>query len=308
MRVLFISSGKSGDVGYVVKNQGESLIRYGTEVEYFIIPPGITGYIRSIPIIKRVVRKGSYDIIHAHYSLSGFAASLAVKSPIVISLMGSDAHLPLIMRIITRALAKFKWRATIVKTEEMKRLLRLKNAWVIPNGVDMERFSPMDMQEAREMLKLDRSRRIVLFISVKNRPEKNLPLAKKAVDSLEDDSVELLHLYEVENSEIPYYLNAADVLLLTSEREGSVNVIKEAMACNCPIVSTDVGDVRWVTAGIEGCYLSGHDYRMIAENLKRALCFRGRTTGRERIFEVGLDAQSVAQKISDIYGAVAAGI
>jgi glycosyltransferase involved in cell wall biosynthesis len=109
-----------------------------------------------------------------------------------------------------------------------------------------------------------------------------------------------MHLYDTPNSEIPYYLNAADLLLVTSYREGSVNVVKEAMACNCPIVSTDVGDVRWVMSGTEGCYISAQDHESVAGNIKKALAFGKRTNGRDRILELGLDSVSTAQKIIDI--------
>jgi glycosyltransferase involved in cell wall biosynthesis len=301
MRVLFVSSGKSGDVGNVVKNQGESLVRYGIDIDYFTIAPGLTGYIKSIPEIRRTVRQGRYDLIHAHYSLSAFAASLAGSFRMVVSLMGSDVHQARISRFIIRILSRLRWAATIVKTDEMNRILKLKDAVIIPNGVDTERFVPMDMSAARKHLNLPPDGKIVLFISTSGRPEKNLPLAKEAVGLLHDDTVRFIHVSGASNDEIPYYLNAADLLLLTSSREGGVNVIKEAMACNCPIVSTDVGDVRWVTSGTAGCYISEQRLESIADNIRKALSFAGRTDGRGRILELGLDSPSVAGKIYEIY-------
>lgn len=301
MKVLFVSSGRSGDVGHVVKNQGESLVKQGIEIEYFTIAPGFAGYCRAVPRIHRAVRNSNYDIVHAHYSLSAFAASLAGSFPMVVSIMGSDAADNMFLGWLIRIFSRLRWRATIVKTDQMMRKLRLKRSYIIPNGVDTERFVPIDKATARRVLNLTSAKRIILFIAGKNRPEKNFPLAKMAVESLHDASVEIRHLYDTPNSEIPYYLNAADLLLLTSSREGGVNVIKEAMACNCPIVSTDVGDVRWVITGTEGCYISGQDHVSVAENIKKALAFGRRTNGRERIFELGLDFASVAKKISEIY-------
>ena len=308
MKVLFVSSGKSGDVGHVVKNQGESLVRYGIEIEYLTIKSGLLEYLKAIPHINRRVRKGGYDLVHAHYSLSALAATIAGCSPLVVSLMGSDAFHNSILRLIIWLLSRRMWAATIVKTSEMKSRLKLNNALVIPNGVDTDRFVLIEKDTARKYLGLPPDKRIILFISVKNRPEKNFAMAKKAVESLHDASVEILHLYDTPNSEIPYYLNAADLLLLTSSREGSVNVIKEAMACNCPIVSTDVGDVSWVMSGTEGCYISEHDYESVAEKIKKALAFGRRTNGRERILEIGLDSASVAKKIIDIYRAASQNI
>jgi glycosyltransferase involved in cell wall biosynthesis len=304
MRVLFVSSGRQGDVGYVVRNQGESLRRYGVEIDYLTIKPSFCGYAEAILHIRRKFRTGSYDLVHAHYSLSGFSASLAGRFPLVVSLMGSDAHHHLVVRWLIRLLSSLHWMATIVKTEEMKQDLRLSKAYVIPNGVDTERFVPIDREIARKRLGITTDNRIILFISAGNRPEKRLDLAKEAVESLHESSVSILHLHDKENAEIPQYLGAADLLLLTSLREGSVNVIKEAMACNCPVVATDVGDVSWVIRGVEGCYLSDHNVDSIAENIRKALRFESRTTGRERIFELGLDSSTVAAKISSLYASV----
>jgi teichuronic acid biosynthesis glycosyltransferase TuaC len=304
MKVLFVSSGKSGDVGNVVRNQGESLIRYGVDIEYFTIMPGFFGYLKAIPRIHKQVRKRNYDIVHAHYSLSALAASMAGSFPMVVSLMGSDADQNFFLKWMTGIFSGMRWRATIVKTDEMKRKLKLKKAYVIPNGVDTDRFFPVGKEEARQKLQLAPGKKIVLFIAVKNRAEKNLPLAKEAVESLHDETIDFVHLYNTPNTEIPLYLNAADLLLLTSSREGGVNVIKEAMACNCPIVSTDVGDVRWVTSGTEGCFVTGKGHESIAENIKKAIEFKGKTNGRKRIFELGLDAVSVARKIDEVYRAV----
>jgi glycosyltransferase involved in cell wall biosynthesis len=301
MKVLFVSSGKSGDVGTVVKNQGESLKREGIDIEYFIIKPGLSGYLKAIPEIRVTFKKGNFDLVHAHYSLSAFTASVAGFFPLVVSLMGSDAYVSGFLRLITRFFYKLRWKTTIVKTPGMKEILKMKHAMVIPNGVDIERFKPYSQESARKYLGYPMDKKLIVFISVPNRKEKNLNLASQAVKELNDDNVELMHVHDVSNSEVPYYLNAADALLLTSKWEGSVNVVKEAMACNCPIVSTDVGDVRWIIGGTTGCYISSSDEGEIAACLRKALSFGRRTDGRERIIELGIDSRSVAVKLIDIY-------
>lgn len=95
--------------------------------------------------------------------------------------------------------------------------------------------------------------------------------------------------------------NAADVVLLTSLWEGSPNAIKEAMACNCPVVSTDVGDVREVIGNTEGCYISSFEPRDVAKKIQMALDFSKRTNGKQSIIELGLDSKTVANKIINIY-------
>jgi glycosyltransferase involved in cell wall biosynthesis len=137
-------------------------------------------------------------------------------------------------------------------------------------------------------------KKLIIFISNPNRPEKNFNLAREAVKMMNKSDVELMPVYNVPNEEICYYLNAADILLLTSKWEGSVNVIKEAMACNSPIVVTDVGDVCWVIGNTQGCFISTFEPEDVADKTKLALQFSkkmGRTKGRERIIELGLDSK-----------------
>jgi len=120
MKVLFVSSGRQGDVGYVVKNQGESLIRRGIEVVFFTAGPGIAGYLKAVPRLRSEFRKGGFTLVHAHYSLSAIVATLAGCRPLVVSLMGSDTHHDPIVSSMIRFLSRRRWAATIVKTVEMK--------------------------------------------------------------------------------------------------------------------------------------------------------------------------------------------
>jgi glycosyltransferase involved in cell wall biosynthesis len=301
MKVLFVSSGRQGDTGYVVKNQGESLIRHGVDVVFFTAGPGILRYLKAVRVLRREFREGGYSLVHAHYSLCAFAATLAGCRPLVVSLMGSDTHHSAIISSVIRFLSHRRWGATIVKTAEMQTRMRLPEAAVIPNGVDTERFRPVDRHTARRELGLDPGKKLVLFVAGLNREEKRLWLAEEAVKRLHDDEVVLLHLHDTPNERVPLYLSAADLLLLTSSREGSVNVVKEAMACNCPVVSTDVGDVRWLLGSTEGCFITSSDPSDIAESIRSALDAGKRTGGRNRIEELGLDAGSVAERIIRLY-------
>jgi glycosyltransferase involved in cell wall biosynthesis len=183
----------------------------------------------------------------------------------------------------------------------------MSNAHIIPNGVDLSRFKPIPKQEARKHINYPEELKIVLFISKPNRPEKNVELAERAVKALNNNFAEFKHICNVPNSEIPFYLGAADVLLLTSKWEGSVNVIKEAMACNCPVVTTPVGDTTWVIGDTEGCYLSTFEEGDIAANIEKAFTFGRRTKGRERILKLGLDSQNIAERIIGVYNEVLQG-
>lgn len=305
MRVLFVSSGRLGEPSPLVKNQGQSLVKVGVDVEYSTIEgKGVAGYLRAIPKLRERVKTGKYDVVHAHYSFSAFTASLAGLFPLVVSLMGSDVYMSVLWRGFAKLFYWFRWNATIVKTERMKELLSIPNAHVIPNGVDLERFRPIDKETARKEIKYDRNKKLIIFISSPSRPEKNFALAQEAINRLKDSDVELMAVYNVKSEIIPYHINAADALILTSKWEGGVNVIKEAMACNCPIVTTDVGDVKWVIGQTEGCFVCNHNASDLADKIKLALAFGRKTNGRDRILELGLDSDTVAQKLIHIYKSI----
>jgi glycosyltransferase involved in cell wall biosynthesis len=306
VKVLFVSSGKNGKPGQVVISQGESLKEAGIEVDYLLSGPGISGYLSAVPAVRRAWKSGRYDLVHAHYSLSAFVASLAGRFPLVVSLMGSDVHMSPVVRGLSRVFYRLRWNTTVVKSQKMKDKLGLQAAEVIPNGVDIRLFRPADRADARAHIGYAPARKMVLFGSSAERREKNPALAEKAMELLGDPKADLIFLSGIPHDEVPSYLNAADLLLLTSKWEGSPNVVKEAMACNCPVVSTDVGDVRWLAGGAEGCFISSHEPENVAENIRAALSLKGRSTGRERIISLGLDSGSVAKKLREVYERVIA--
>ena len=301
MRALFVSSGRNSKPGTVVFSQGESLRAAGITVDYMLAGPRLSGYLSAIPKIRRAWRSGKYDLVHAHYSLSAFAASFSGGFPLVVSLMGSDVFMSGPMRLVISILCRYRWDATVVKSMQMKEKLRLPESEVIPNGVDTGLFVPVSRVTAKEHIGFPVSRKMVLFGSSAERHEKNPGLARRAFDILNDPAADFRYLSGLEHSEVPWHLNAADVMLLTSAWEGSPNVIKEAMACNCPVVSSDAGDVAMLTGDTEGCYIASHDAEDVAAKLRAALDFNGRTRGRERILELGLDSGTVAGKIKSVY-------
>ena len=301
MKVLFISSGNSVyGISPIIKNQGTSLINQGMKVDFFTINgKGLRGYFNNIPILKKHIMNNNYDIIHAHYSLSAFVASLTFAKPIVVSLMGSDVKSSGIFRYIINFFQYLFWNKTIVKSIDMKESLNFKNAEVIPNGVDFERFKPIDKIDAFKKTNWESAKKHILFTSDPNRVEKNFHLTKEALDILKLNGVELHQLENISNDIVPYYINSSDVILLTSLWEGSPNVIKEAMACNIPIVSTDVGDVREIIGKTEGCYITTYEPKDVAQKIQQALDFGKRTTGREDIKH--LESSVIAKKIINVY-------
>jgi len=170
---------------------------------------------------------------------------------------------------------------------------------LIPCGIDTTLFRPLEKDQARKLLKLDEDKKYVLFAGAFANQVKNAGLAQEAMTLLTNTNLIELRAYSRE--EVALLLNAVDVVLMTSFTEGSPQIIKEAMACNCPVVSVPVGDVADITDRVAGCFISTYQASDVALKLQQALAFGGRTEGRTRIMELGLDAETVASKILTIY-------
>ncbi len=169
-------------------------------------------------------------------------------------------------------------------------------------GVDLDLIIPIDFKEARKYLKWNLNGKYVLFSGSFDNSIKNALLAQKAINIVEN--VKLVELKGFTRNEVGVLMNACDLLLVTSLRESGPLVVKEAMACNRAIVSTDVGDVKWVIGDTEGCGISSYDPQECAAIIKQSLAFSEQfrsTNGRKRIEELGLDNKVVAKKIIKVY-------
>jgi len=177
---------------------------------------------------------------------------------------------------------------------------------VIPNGVDFDLFYPVEKSIALEKINWTNERINLLFLGDFNRPEKNYKLAIDAVELLKN-KFKNLHLHVVNNqptANLKFYYSAANVLLLPSYHEGSPNVIKEAMSCNCPIVATDVGDIKWLFGNTPGYFLSTFDASQFSTAIEHAIKYSlnlSEPQGKKRIVELSLNSKDVAQKIINVY-------
>ena len=302
-KVLFVRSYNSGEEP-ISTRQGISLQKKGIEVVFFnIIGKGARGYLSNLSLLRQCIKKENPDLIHAHYSLSGMLALLTFsRLPIIVSLMGSDVLSGnKLMLAVLKILSRW-WKAVIVKSEEIYTNLGINEAVIVPNGVDMDIFRSMPKKQARDLLKWTDDVYHILFASDPKRPEKNFDLAAAAVKHLKRDiqNIKIHFLKDLNTEEIVLHYNACDCLLLTSFYEGSPNVIKEAMACACPIVSTNVGDVAKNLERVKGGFVSSFKSSEIADNISKALKI-DRTNGRECLMELGLNADNTAAILLDIY-------
>jgi glycosyltransferase involved in cell wall biosynthesis len=163
-------------------------------------------------------------------------------------------------------------------------------------------FKPMPKELARAQLNLPLEKKLVLFAGAA-RPEKRLDIIGKSISLLKknDDLIDLVIVSNQPHFMVSTYMNACDVLVLVSTAEGSPNVIKEAMACNLPIVSTDVGDIVDIIGSTKGCYICDGSPEDVAANLTNALRLNKRTDGRRRILSLSLDSSTITERIIKIY-------
>ena len=308
-----------GDPSYgcFVKAQMDSLRSHGVEFEVLFINgrESKLNYFRALPRLHRFLREKRFDLIHAHMGLAGWVARCQLHVPVVVSFLGNDVlgkytrvgRVTLYDRFLmvsSFVLARLV-RAVIVKSAEMKRKLRLDSARVIPNGVDLELFSPRDRDEARRALGLPLEKKYVLFPYRPSETRKRFDLAKAAVDLARQQipQLEILQVSGVPQEQMPTYMNAADMLVMTSESEGSPNAVKEALALNLPVIAVDVGDTQELLQSTSGNYLVPREASAIAERIVEVCGSGRRSQSRERMSQLSLE--SVAERIVKVYAALA---
>lgn len=302
-----------------IRRQMESLGALGLRYEVLFIRGYLSAFaypVAALRLLMLTARGRRYSLVHTHGGEASLAARFYLKAPLLVSYLGGDllgnSYRPdskiglrgRFRRWIIRQAAHLA-TGTITKSAEMERALprslRARNR-VIPNGVDMNVFRPMDRELARRRLGWDLSARIALFVGDPSELRKRYELAAAAVSEARKalPAVALIVADRVSPELTPVYMNAADCLVHLSWMEGSPNVVKEALMCNLPIVATAVGDIPELLNGVAPSFLVDPTLASAAEALIACLRAPRRSNGRAQ--SARLDSRAVAEQILTLYG------
>ena len=314
MKILIVASDKNGHFAPFIEEQMAALEACNVEIiRYAVTGKGIMGYLRELPQFKHMIRKEKPDVIHAHFGLCGLLATLAVIGlhiPVVVTYHGCDINAKKNRPFSKVAMCLSAWNIFVSHRQMLNAFgtdeqANKNHKWqIIPCGIDTRLFNSENCCEQWFDNRFT-SKNYVLFAGSFDDFVKAPALAKQVVEIYNithpDQPIELLELRGYSRDEVVTLMHKCKTLLLTSIREGSPQVVKEAMACGCPIVSVDVGDVAERLDQMEGGYVvSSRNPHDIAKTLEYAIHF-GRTKGREKLLDNGLDNAQIADKLIEIY-------
>ena len=288
-----------------VIEQMHALQTVGVECRMFRVKgKGVKGYLKQLRPLKETIAEFHPDVIHAHYGLCGLLSSMQRGTPVVTTYHGSDINSRSAFPFSRMAMRRSAWNI-FVSRSAMEKAKPKDRFSLLPCGVDFNDLQSVGRVEARQRMFLDQMKRYILFAGSFDNAVKDPSLAKQVVALLREDAPILLELKGYSREEVTLLMCAADALLMTSVSEGSPQVIKEALACGCPIVSVDVGDVRERIEDVEGCYIaSTREPRELANLLRTVLSHEGKTEGKKKILEDGLKNEQVANTLIKIYQSI----
>jgi teichuronic acid biosynthesis glycosyltransferase TuaC len=221
----------------------------GVDVEVFAFPP--RGYVRAARDLRGRFRNAGFDVVHAHFGLTAWPALAVRGAPRVVTLHGTDLRHPRSRRITSAALPRYDLVAAVSPelAREVPGAGTSRGVAVLPCGADLDRFAPMPRRTAREHLGLDPDGRYLLFPADPARPAKRPDRARELAEAT---GAQLLTLGRVHPFEVPFWVNAANAVLVPSDHEGFGLAVLEALACDVPVLATDVGIAPLALAGVPG--------------------------------------------------------
>ncbi|ULQ57943.1 glycosyltransferase family 4 protein [Flavihumibacter rivuli] len=318
MKVLYVTNmypqGENDYYGIFVKEQVEYLKEnFGVEPEIYFIRGnrkywGYWEYLKSIVVINWMLASRKYDAVHIHYGLSGLFLLLNFWYPskrVFVTYHGGDFLIDQGRKWqvkISHALAR-KVGKVVAINERIYQAVKEKGLQpvLIPCGIDTDFFKPADRDQFYKNGKFT-----VVFPGDPARWVKNYPLFQQIVQRLRSETeieVEEKVLVKCNRAQVREIIQQADCLLLTSFTEASPQVVKEALACNLPVIATRVGDVEKTLKGLPGCSVHDkEDQEGFVRDLAKLAESQGRKEGlRQRIFDLELDQRTVCRKVFEMY-------
>lgn len=269
---------------------------------------GRKDYFLAVPRLRRVMRSG-YDIVHAHYGLTGMTTALAGARPLVLTLHGGEIQVGWQTPVTRFAIRRSA--AVIAVSEWLAAGFPDVRSDVISCGVSTTLFSPRDRADARRRLGMPADATILLFPAAHDQPVKNYPLFLEALARVRERIPDAMGVaLGVEPGDVPWYMAASDLVMLTSSSESGPLVVKEALAVGTPVVAVDVGDVRETLEGLPDCAVVKHDAAALGAAALDILARPERNTPaavarrRARIEELEQDDDTIARKVLAVYDRV----
>ena len=247
-------------LGSFVRDQVEALRRIdGIEIQTFAFAPGSpAAYVQAAKDLRAAHRQDHFDVVHAHFGLTAWPAFAAKGRAHAVTLHGTDLAHPRSRAITLGALPFQDLVATVSEplATQLPAWTKRKRRAILPTGVDTERFTPIPRTEARRRLGLDPDGPYLLFPADPSRPEKRYDRAQALAD---EEHTPLLTLGNTDPNQVPLWVNAANAVLVPSERESYGLAVLEALACDVPVLATPVGIAPEALAGIEGTHCGPFD-------------------------------------------------
>lgn len=313
MRILTVTNMLEGTnpanrtQGVFVAEQIESIQSIpGNQIDVLVVAgfSGAFAYIASLFNILVRLRRQHYDVIHYHFGLTAWSAPLVRRIagiPVVVTLHGSDVAGARWMRCVSRLAVRFA-DVCIAVSDAIERDIReiARHAVVIPCAVNDRLFRPSQRAETGDEV-------VIVFPSAPSRPEKDYALFSATMACLRGmvaKPVVVRCIDGLDRQQVRDLLQQADVMLMTSKREGSPQAVKEALACALPVVSVDVGDVAGLLEGVARCrVVRERDPQRLARALADVLDGGRCTEGPRRLEERGYLSAQVARRVTDAYRA-----
>jgi teichuronic acid biosynthesis glycosyltransferase TuaC len=295
-------------VGSFVRDLVQDLLTLGVDVDVLAFDGRRRkrAYAEAGLELRRALRRGPFDLVHAHYGLTGAVAVSQGRVPVVVTFHGSDTGSPYAPWQAWISWFVARMATPVFVSKDATQRLGRTDAAVIPAGVDIEMFQPRPAAEAREALGWAKTGRYVLLPGARANPVKGAPLFDATVLKLQARMTDVVpvSLEGFSRQKVADVMNAVDVTLMTSDFEGSPVSIKESLACTTPVVSVPVGDVPELLAGLPGCAIAPRDPVVLAEAAMRAIERGGDSKLRTRA--EGVSRRRVAERTVALYESVLA--